>query len=265
MGKVIVVIPVHKEVPSAYELISFKQCIKILGNHPISILAPKELNLNVYKTICPTIIIKTTAPKWFESVKAYNDFKKHISFYTLFKKYEFILTYELDAFVFSDDLLFWCNKGYDYIGAPWFENFALANSASKLIGVGNSGFSLRKNSSLQWYISRFIQKSTYYHSRNILLKVIGIFEYYFSHLLSKFNYNSSILKYSNEPEDFFICYRLKSKFSKLNIAPIEQAIKFSFEVNPEILFQINNETLPFGCHAWWRYNIEFWRPYIAAV
>jgi hypothetical protein len=28
------------------------------------------------------------------------------------------------------------------------------------------------------------------------------------------------------------------------------------------LFELNNQTLPFGCHALGRYNIKFWCKYI---
>jgi small ligand-binding sensory domain FIST len=28
----------------------------------------------------------------------------------------------MDCLVFSDQLLAWCNRGYDYVGAPWFKS-----------------------------------------------------------------------------------------------------------------------------------------------
>ena len=43
--KVVVVIPLHSETPNELELISFQQCFKILGKHPIKIVAPEGLNL----------------------------------------------------------------------------------------------------------------------------------------------------------------------------------------------------------------------------
>jgi hypothetical protein len=55
-----------------------------------------------------------------------------------------MLIYQLDAWVFKDDLMKWCNKGYDYIGAPWFEDFGSYEKGKKLWRVGNGGFSLRK-------------------------------------------------------------------------------------------------------------------------
>ena len=27
---------------------------------------------------------------------------------------------------------------------------------------------------------------------------------------------------------------------------------------------MNQDRLPFGCHAWFRYDLEFWRPHIEA-
>ena len=65
-------------------------------------------------------------------------------FYRRFSKFEYILIYQLDAFVFKDQLNYWCKKGYDYIGAPWFEGFHLTKTGVNIIGVGNGGFSLRR-------------------------------------------------------------------------------------------------------------------------
>jgi len=39
-------------------------------------------------------------------------------------------------------------------------------------------------------------------------------------------------------------------------------VSFSFEVGPKHCFEKNNQTLPFGCHAWAKYDREFWKPYL---
>jgi hypothetical protein len=44
----------------------------------------------------------------------------------------------------------------------------------------------------------------------------------------------------------------------------QEAMKFGFEMQPRKLFELNGRQLPFGCHAWWKYDLEFWRPYITA-
>lgn len=262
MQKAVIVIPVHNPKPGLFELISFEQCFKILGNHPIVIITPVGLDLTVYRErieMFNTIKIKQ---HWLSSVEAYNKLKKSMYFYNLFKQYEYILTYELDAFVFKDELMMWCAKGFDYIGAPWFEKFTEANSTSRIIGVGNSGFSLRKTKTIKKYLSNYVQKSKRYYSRDPFVKLFGIFEFYLNGWLRIFYLNKTVEKFSNEPEDMFICYRLKMKFPLLNIATVEEAKQFSFEFNPETLYYSNKGNLPFGCHAWWRYDLEFWRPHI---
>jgi hypothetical protein len=43
-------------------------------------------------------------------------------FYQAFTDFEFMLIYQLDAFVFRDELADWCRSGYEYIGAPWLRD-----------------------------------------------------------------------------------------------------------------------------------------------
>lgn len=50
-----------------------------------------------------------------------------------------------------------------------------------------------------------------------------------------------------------------------NPAPPEVAMKFSFEVHPEVLYELNDKQLPFGCHAYLKYNPEFWKKFIPCV
>lgn len=70
--------------------------------------------------------------------------------------------------------------------------------------------------------------------------------------LDSFSGHSKLLKYI---ASFFI----RNDF---NIAPVEIALKFSFETTPKQLYKRNNEQLPFGCHAWEKYDPEFWKPFI---
>jgi len=52
------------------------------------------------------------------------------------------------------------------------------------------------------------------------------------------------------PEDFFWGELAKHFIDDYCTAPVEIALKFSFECNPEFCFEKNNHKLPFGCHAW---------------
>ena len=85
---------------------------------------------------------------------------------------------------------------------------------------------------------------------------------HFVGFLVRINLNNSVFLFNNDPEDIFFGYRLKEKGIKMNIAPISEAIKFSFEINPKLLLEMNNNILPFGCHAWWKYDLDFWKNHI---
>lgn len=52
------------------------------------------------------------------------------------------------------------------------------------------------------------------------------------------------------PEDFFWGEIAKLFIGDYCTAPVELALQFSFECNPEFCFEKNNRKLPFGCHAW---------------
>jgi hypothetical protein len=54
----------------------------------------------------------------------------------------------------------------------------------------------------------------------------------------------------------------KCFFHEFSVAPVEKAIGFSFEKLPQKLYNLNHNNLPFGCHAWFKYDFDFWEPFI---
>jgi hypothetical protein len=281
MAQVCVVIPVHSEAPTKLELLSFAQCLNVLHKHPIYIIAPLGLNLDAYRRVNGQFTVKYIDPVWLSSYQKYNNLKCSFYFYNLFRDYNYLLTYELDAYVFQDDLLSWCDKGYDYIGAPWIKSYSQPKNRLEFNGVGNSGFSLRKVKSCLNVLNElsYLEELEQYQFLNLkgllprLPKIIG-------KLIRKRNNSSFFERNFVGHEDGFWCIYAKQRlnnfksypylqlfFSKLVvnnylIADEEEAIKFSFEECPQILFKINNNSLPFGCHAWAKYEPDFWKPYI---
>lgn len=63
-------------------------------------------------------------------------------------------------------------------------------------------------------------------------------------------------------EERFIANRAIHYYPAFKIAPLEVALRFAFECVPRYCFEKNNFTLPFGCHAWAKYDREFWEPYL---
>ncbi len=63
-------------------------------------------------------------------------------------------------------------------------------------------------------------------------------------------------------EDFFWCLVVQKNFKWFKVPALVTASKFSMEANARMLYKSNNNQLPFGCHAWERYDVEFWKPFI---
>lgn len=255
----VVVVPVHSESPSAYELISFAQCFSVLKYRDIVVIAPEGLNLSEYNKCIPEFNTRFIDRRWQSSVLNYNKLKLSRYFYRLFKDYEFLLTYELDAFVFRDELDEWCEMPYDYIGAPWFIGYD--QPTKEFLGVGNSGFSLRRIEAVVKLLDQMYDSGKSFQAQKqntIKIKAkLGLFK-----LLSLGRENYSIQRFTSLYEDQFLCGVAAKINTEFRIAPINDAMRFSFETNPEFLFEANDRQLPMGCHAWWRYNLAFWKPHI---
>lgn len=259
-NKVVVVIPIHSQNPSDLELISFQQCFKVLHKHDIKVIAPEGLSLVEYRKVVKDFDVIFIDKIWQSSIEMYNKLKVSQFFYHLFMNYQYLLTYELDAFVFKDDLLFWCNKGYDFIGAPWFVGYN--KPTDEFLGVGNSGFSLRNINSFKRAIRQiYLRESSNYlfgTSNKFLMKMSVVLTFF----LRFIGENDTIQKASHINEDLFVSKVMSKKVKGFNLAPIEEARQFSFEVNPRLLYGMNGNKLPMGCHAWWQYDLNFWKPFI---
>jgi hypothetical protein len=57
--------------------------------------------------------------------------------------------------------------------------------------------------------------------------------------------------------DDFLCRHIPKAAPVFMIAPIHSSLNFSWEVNPRICQKLNGGRLPFGAHAWARYDRPF--------
>jgi hypothetical protein len=58
------------------------------------------------------------------------------------------------------------------------------------------------------------------------------------------------------------CYFGLCDSEKFSVAPEDIALKFSFEREVRECYRLNKNSLPFGCHAWMKHDLKFWKPYI---
>ncbi|WP_018631235.1 DUF5672 family protein [Niabella aurantiaca] len=256
-NRVAVVIPVYKTTLEAYEEASLKQCCKILGDHSLFLIRPEGLELTTYTPFLKEnrYRVETFPSHFFRDIKGYNNLMLSAEFYERFLDYDFILIYQLDAFVFKDELLIWCEQGFDYIGAPWIErdkwkhrirsylhhrsNRKQPNSMLPTIWqfynrVGNGGFSLRR-------VEKFY---------NLCKSERALIDFYNANNESKF-FN----------EDVFWSLEVNRKKKRLHIPGYRIAVHFSIEQQPELAMKFMKNDLPFGLHGLNVYP-DFWRPYI---
>ncbi|MGL4361359.1 MAG: DUF5672 family protein [Sediminibacterium sp.] len=264
----VIAVPIYTTNLTFKEIGSINQCIEILSDYPIFFIAPFNLNTKFYEEKFNDIHIKRFPDKYFTNINSYNKLLLQPFFYNFFKKYTYLLIYQSDAWVFKNELSYWCNKGFDFIGAPWFEGYVHGETNAKMIGVGNGGFSLRNISKAR----RILYSFSYIDSPITVLKkriklITGLYTFLtqlWAIILDLTIRNNTFYLFNNfrGNEDAFWSVFAGSKFIWYSVPPPEIAMYFSFECNPSLLFDKTNKNLPFGCHAWDKYDPLFWSKFI---
>lgn len=252
----IIVITAHKEKLTPSEEYSLRRCKEILGRHDVVLVCPVGMNTGCYTALWSDLAVDAIPPHWQHSYDAFNHLKVHPFLYDRYKNFDYMLFHELDALVFSDKLDFWCDQGFDYIGAPWFE----CVEEDVFCGVGNGGFSLRRISAMR----RVARTWRYIEPAWALVKAIAskqTTKESFANVLRKLTLGNNFHYFLNDYsglEDVFWGRIVPTRFPWYKVAPPEIALKFSFEARPLILYAMNDDRLPFGCHAWQKWHPEFY-------
>ncbi|HZY39286.1 MAG TPA: DUF5672 family protein [Mucilaginibacter sp.] len=261
-NRVAVVIPIYKNKLEAFEELALDQCVRVLKKHKMFVVKPRSLVINILNEHDFVDYIPFD-DKYFESRHGYNQLMLWEGFYEKFLNFQYILIYQLDAFVFTDRLLEWCDKGYDYIGAPWLRPHQYIDVfkavKSKLLIAVHTWFNIKQpNSDLPTEI-QFENKVG--NGGLSLRRVQKFYDACRQH-------RASLLKYLNRTEHYFnedvwwgIELNRKSVF--LKIPDYKKAIFFSFENEPERAWELTGGELPFGCHAW-NLHMDFWERHFAA-
>jgi hypothetical protein len=268
MTRAIVLIIAHKERLTKYEEISLRQCFKVFRDYPVRLICPRDLPTDHYASVVRDIEIDAIHPKWQSTYRNFNLLKMHPFLYDRYRRFEYILFYELDAFVFRDELEYWCDKGYSYIGAPWFEGLSEAVSP-RIVGVGNGGFSLRNTAHCrrgcrEYSLIKPPREVIARYWRRGWRKRVTQLPRAVGHLMGVGNNIHYLFKDYQYQEDGYWTDVIGNRLAWYEVAGVEEASRFSFEAMPRYLFERNGRRLPFGCHAWPRYDLDFWRPYIEA-
>ncbi len=264
--EVVVVVPVYKSVLSESESISAEVINFHLSGYDIKLACPDGLQAPERLKRYDKIVFEG---KYFESIKGYNSLLLRRDFYEAFVEYRYILICQLDCLVFSSRLDHWCRQGYDYIGAP----LKLKNERGiSKYAVGNGGLSLRRVSSflkvlesaekgqgaLNTFTRLCFDTPPDIAAKNMLPKIRKIAGTARSILNGTNPYTE---RYSMN-EDLFWSFRAALFNPAFRIPMPEIACGFSIEKEAQYWINVNGGGLPFGCHAWNKYDREFWTKHI---
>ncbi len=269
---VAVVVPLHVPEPDEHGRISLRHLRTHLGGYDTCVAAPEGLDVSAYG-----LPAKRFPSRFFLDRHAASSLMMRRELYAAFADYEYILVHHLDALVFSDQLLEWCERGYDYVGAPWVQK--AENGAFSFLGVGNSGLCLRRVPSHLAVIDALRRprrqvRSEMRFARNYVRRLgrnasAGLRAVRESHDLSGLPGKALRLftrtaRESNpyRYEDKFWAFEAAELCPGFRIPPAETAVSFSFEAYPRYCFELTGGKLPFGCHKWMRHDPEFWEPFL---
>ena len=246
------------------EEISYRHLITYLGDYDKYVVIPESLHINF-----PGFDTIRFDNSFFGSAEAHSRLLLSSMFYEAFSDYKFILIYHLDALVFSDKLKEWCEKDFDFVGSPWIKVDGAPYSGMPLFEgkVGNGGFSLRKVDSFLKVIYSpvlSVDPSDYWRcnrsSKPILKRYLFLLKSFLKRFIIFNNAKREISRWRDNEESFWV-NRGTHYYPDFTIPSVDTALHFGFEYAPDVCFK-EIGTLPFGCHAWPKYNRAFWEPYL---
>ena len=257
LKKVAVIIPFYRDIITGYEKIALQQCERVLSAYPKIAIKPQSLTLPEEANTVSFSEIVSFDDHYFKGLAGYNHLMLSSQFYDQFIDYEYLLIYQMDCFVFKDELSYWCDRDFDYIGAPWIKKTYHKNFAGLLLLKVQRYFSNRFNSQNNEAPNKYqfenkvgnggfsIRRVKKFHDLCIIMK--PVIDFYLSQTTNLYN------------EDVFWSIEVNRQKRVLNIPSCETGLKFAFEVPPVKAYMLNEQNLPFGCHDWDKYA-DFWRP-----
>lgn len=233
--QVVIVTPAHKPTLTPLERMSLARCQRVLPDYPKVLMCPEGMATAAHEELLQGVRVREFDPSHFGSVRTYSRLLRSPAFYEPFLDHEYMLIYQPDCYVFEDRLDEFCGQPYDYIGAPWlhFDWLSARRRWAKPLTlfpwlfnpVGNGGLSLRRTRALYESARRF--------------QALG----------SRLDLQ----------EDLYFCNVVARLDRTFRVAGFDDALRFAFEHAPRQCYELAGRRLPFGCHAFERYEFSFWR------
>jgi hypothetical protein len=250
------------------ERISMRQLLHHLPSYDKFLMVPEGMKVDF-----EGFSTKWFPRRFFGSAGAHGKLLGTRGFYRQFLDYEFVFFYHLDSLAFSDQLEEWCAAGVDYIGPPWIrcEDSPWVDRPR----VGNGGFTLlRVESAIKALTNRYLARPSFYwfdlftaSTPKWMIRFMEKIEAAFpklwvvTRLLQEWREMEEPSGH-NRNNDIFWSDLAPYFHPDFKVASLEQGLRFAFEVSPRTCLEMNGGKLPFGCHAWAKYDRAFWDPFI---
>ena len=257
---VIIVIPIYTTRLNDWEHASLRRCFEVLSAYDKCFVKPRSLDPKPLTDLYPADLVVNFPDDFFKGIAAYNRLMMSSRFYEAFDKWDYMLIYQPDAWVFDDRLDDWCARGYDYIGAPWIPKPKYGRLYYRLFNRLKRAFSRVSGAS--------DYSQLYYRVGNggLSLRRIALFA------RTAHEMESQVARYLSHPgvdfynEDIFWSLEANREKERLKIPGWQEALQFSFDKNPAVCYELNGQRLPFGCHGWSKKNmLPFWEQHIQTL
>ncbi len=278
----VVVVPLHTLELHANEVAALTNALRKLSDHEFILLhkrsiSSQELLARLGQNQVErgrAIHCVTVADECLASIQSYNKMLLQAWFYRLFEAWDYLLIFQLDAWILESNLQTWLQKGYSYLGAPWTGELGPDTPDS---GVGNGGLSLRRVRDmlavfedqkrlrtvpvfrwgfLAWRMTLFRRYNLFpawqwpllFSKRLILFARMS---------LGWHNTLDYFIKIGIQ-EDHILGIYVPHVFPWFQLPPMQEAAGFAIEANPRRTREYYGIKRPFGCHAWEKFDRSFW-------
>jgi hypothetical protein len=261
-----VVVPTHKESLNGYEEMALINNLKVLCEWPCTICLPFGVSKNYYIQLVTkhklNALVINLPEGYLGSIEKYNKLLLSPIFYEMFIDSKYILITQVDVWIFRDELKYWIDKKYDYIGAPLFlpQNREIKKLENLMLPYGgNGGLSLRN---VEKTLELTQTPKRYFSLGKILIAIFFLARYHNWNFFKIFLYSVNQLWHDPKAfrekhqiyEDVMISVFYAIYNRKYRVAPAKVSLGFSIEVHSSIFldsfFRFNS---PFGLHGYDKY------------
>jgi len=249
----VVVVPWHPHDVCEEERIALKSIRHYAEGAELVVATPKSSSIPPY--LRPSRI-EVFPAFYFETFLANNRLMTSEIFYRRFQDYDQMLLVHADVLLLKPlDPLLKVRYPWSYAGAPWVGY--RPGGRLKLECVGNGGFSMRRipdfldvltGSSIPF----FPQHTTFHKGLALWACLLGCHA-------ARFNRErlSHVMNRHEILEDVYWSKVAQALSRRYTVAPIREAMALSYESFPAYVHSQNHGRLPYGVHAWWRFDVDF--------